>query len=188
MIFTPEQQQFLLHLARSSIENVVARKPFETGEVPDRLKEPGACFVTLTKNGQLRGCIGSLVARQLLYKDVLENAKHAALDDPRFPQVREEELSAIRIEVSVLSAPVERNFKDDKELIAIMTKERPGLVIHAGFYSATFLPQVWEQVPRPDEFVSHLCRKAGLPPHAWKDKTFFKKMKFETYTVEKIEK
>jgi AmmeMemoRadiSam system protein A len=128
------------------------------------LEEEGAAFVTLnTKgNGALRGCIGSIIAHQSLYEDVVRNAKSAAFHDPRFVALSPEEFENITVEVSVLTPP-ERVFYES--VADLKSKLRPGIdgvILREGSYQATFLPQVWEQLPDFELFMSHLCQKAGL--------------------------
>jgi len=178
-----EDRKFLLAAARGSAAAAAGNERFTLGAVPPSLQERGASFVTLTSGGGLRGCVGSLSARRSLAQDVTENAQHAAIHDSRFPPVHPDELEAIRIEVSVLSFPVERKFKDASDLVATLGREKPGVVLSSGFHSATFLPQVWKQLPEPEEFLSHLCVKAELPPDAWQTGD----IRVETYTVEKFE-
>lgn len=130
-------------------------------------EEPGATFVTLTRGGSLRGCIGSLSATRPLHEDLARNARAAALRDPRFPALGARELDEVRVEVSVLTPP---------ELLPPMSREqaeaelRPGVdgvILEAGPRRATFLPQVWRQLPEPADFLDGLLRKAGLPLDWW---------------------
>jgi len=182
-----KEKEFLLRLARDSItsafEKNASSKPSITATLQS-LSRPGASFVTLTIDGELRGCIGSLVARRPLAEDVLSNARSAAFEDPRFAPLTNDELSRVKIEVSVLSPQQRRRFKDPMELMTVLDAERPGVVLHAGYLSATFLPQVWEELDRVDDFLGHLCQKAGLSPNAWKKE--FDKIDYSTYEVEKI--
>ena len=175
----------LLPLARSAI----AHRLGPTGQAPAVavkraawLEEPGASFVTLTSGrlpgGPLRGCIGSLVARRPLREDVEANAVAAALHDPRFPPLTARELDDVVVEVSVLSAPAVLPAADEAELLARLRPGVDGVVLSASGHRATFLPQVWEQLPDPADFLAHLRRKAGLPAGSWgRDLTI------ETYTV-----
>ena len=132
-----------------------------------QLKEPGAAFVTINKrpNNQLRGCIGSLQAYRPLYKDIIANAQAAALNDPRFPPLKPEELKDIKIEVSILSEPKPLPYKDKEDLKKKIVPYKDGVVLKLGSHQATYLPQVWEQLPDFDLFFSSLCQKAGLPPN-----------------------
>lgn len=134
---------------------------------PEILQKPGACFVTLTLNGQLRGCIGSLEAHRALGDDLRSNALAAALRDPRFPPLTAAELPAIRIEVSLLGAPQPLAFTDEADALAKLRPGIDGVILTAGGRRATFLPQVWEQLPDPAEFIGRLKQKAGLPANYW---------------------
>ena len=153
----------LLALARQAIAHHLGRAPAPV--VPDdpRLHAKGATFITLTKDGDLRGCIGSLRRSRTLGDDVLANAVAAAMEDPRFPPLEAEELDAIAIEVSVLSEPEFLDFFGEEELLAQLRPGEDGLIIFSGCRSATFLPQVWEQLPEPRQFLAALKHKAGLP-------------------------
>ena len=155
----------LLALARQAIAHHLGRAPAPV--VPDdpRLHAKGATFITLTKDGDLRGCIGSLRRSRTLGDDVLANAVAAAMEDPRFPPLEAEELDAIAIEVSVLSEPEFLDFFGEEELLAQLRPGEDGLIIFSGCRSATFLPQVWEQLPEPQQFLAALKHKAGLSPH-----------------------
>lgn len=160
--FTAEHGRVLLGIARNSIEAALglsaARRP------PDEswLKLQRASFVTLTQDGRLRGCIGSLEAQRPLGEDVSHNARAAALSDPRFAPLAREELAATRIEVSLLSTPRPLEFADHAELIARLQPGEDGLILECGAARATFLPQVWEGLPDPERFIAELKRKAGL--------------------------
>lgn len=147
---------------------------------PPWLEEPAATFVTLTRNGQLRGCMGSLEAHQSLAKDLEHNARAAAFGDPRFPPLSEEELNRTRVEVSILSRPQPMVFADEADALAQLRPGVDGLILEAGWHRATFLPQVWDQLPNPQEFLAHLKRKAGLAPDYWSGD-----IRLSRYTVEK---
>lgn len=158
----------LIGLAKAAIlvalnqpENFDLQKALE--EYP-QLKEKGASFVTLNKepNEQLRGCIGSLQAYQPLYKDIISNAQSAALRDPRFNPLSPEELKHIKIEVSILSEPEPLAYKDVDDLKKKIVPNEDGVVLKLNGNQATYLPQVWEQLPRFDDFFTSLCQKAGL--------------------------
>ena len=133
-----------------------------------RFDAPGATFVTLHKAGRLRGCIGSLQARQPIKDDVQHNAQHAAFNDPRFAPLQAAELAEIDIEVSILTPPQPLPYRDGEDLIRKLRPGVDGVIIRKGAASATFLPQVWEQLPRPEDFLGHLCLKARLPTAAWR--------------------
>ena len=133
-------------------------------EYPE-LKKDGAAFVTLTTEpyNQLRGCIGSLSAYQPLYKDIIANAQSAALRDPRFKPLSTDELDKIKIEVSILSEPKPLEYSSIGDLRKKIRPKVDGVVLELDGHRATYLPQVWEQLPNFDEFFSTLCQKAGLP-------------------------
>lgn len=159
----------LTQLARKALEFYFQDKEF----IPDeqtkiKYKEKQACFVTLTKNGSLRGCIGTLQATQELWKDVQKNALNAAFYDYRFAPLTESELPEIKIEVSVLFVPKKLEFKNEKDLLNKINKNM-GIILRRGPYEATFLPQVWFQIPDKVEFLEHLSLKAGLSKDSWKD-------------------
>ena len=126
-------------------------------------------FVTLKIDNQLRGCIGSLSATAPIVSGVRENALNAAFHDPRFPPLRQTELDALHVEVSVLTEPVPLAYTDADDLMSRLMPGVDGVIIKKGLASATFLPQVWEQLPQPDSFLSHLCTKAGLPASQWRE-------------------
>jgi AmmeMemoRadiSam system protein A len=157
-------------LAREAITRYFAghRRPQEI-ECPAFLNSPGATFVTLTQDGELRGCIGSLEAYRPIGWDVQSNAINAAFGDPRFPALKKDELDRTAIEVSVLSKPQPLAFKDRDDLLRKLRPGTDGLILEAGGHRGTFLPQVWEQLHSPQEFLSHLVRKAGLPDQYWSD-------------------
>ncbi len=131
------------------------------------LDEPAATFVTLTLHGRLRGCIGSLEAHRSLYDDVTRNACAAAFGDPRFPTLASEELSAVSIEVSVLTAPQPLQFSSEAEALSLLRPGVDGVIFQYGGRRATFLPQVWSQHPEPREFMALLKQKAGVPAGLW---------------------
>ncbi|MEA3419917.1 MAG: AmmeMemoRadiSam system protein A [Campylobacterota bacterium] len=127
------------------------------------LEEEGASFVTLTTSGErLRGCIGSIVAHQKLYEDIIHNARNAAMHDPRFPSLTQEEFDRITVEISVLSEPEPLEYDSIEELKSKIRVGIDGVVLKKGVYQATFLPQVWDQLPDFELFFSHLCQKAGM--------------------------
>jgi len=142
------------------------------------LQETGASFVTLHRHGALRGCIGSLNARRPLGEDVAGNAVSAAFHDPRFPPLSRNEFPEIDIEVSLLSPPEEIFPADETALMAMLRPGEDGLILEYGAHRATFLPQVWEQLPNPALFLAHLKQKAGLPADFWHPD-----MRFSRYTV-----
>jgi AmmeMemoRadiSam system protein A len=170
--YSPEERKFLLDLARKSlVEAAHRRKPPEVdpAQVGEKLKERRACFVTLTIQGNLRGCIGHILPQEALYRAVIDNAQSAALRDPRFKPVGPDELDRIDIEVSVLTVPAPLAYRSPEDLLAKLRPGVDGVVLEVGRAGATYLPQVWEQIPDKEAFMSSLAKKAGLPPNAWKD-------------------
>jgi len=187
-----EQGSTLLNVARRTIEEALglpgAGEPGAPGTAqmphPGWLETPGAAFVTLhSRNGDLRGCIGSLTARRSLIEDVRSNALAAAFEDPRFPPLTADELPGIMIEVSVLTAPDPLPYVDAPDLVHKLTPHVDGVILEQGWHRATFLPQVWDQLPMPEEFLSHLCYKAGLSGAAWRNGD----LAVSTYQVQEFE-
>ena len=144
------------------------------------LRAPGATFVTLTADGQLRGCIGTLEAHRPLLEDVTANAVAAAFRDPRFPPLGRDEFAAVAIEVSLLSAMEILRFDNETGALAQLRPGIDGIVLQYGRHRSTFLPQVWEQLPDRAEFIAQLKYKAGLPPDFWSSD-----MTLSRYTVSK---
>lgn len=132
------------------------------------LKEDGASFVTLTQKGKLRGCIGSLVAHSPLLEDIMSNAYNAAFKDPRFPKLTQEELPLTDIEVSILSVPQKIEYEDFLDLQTKITPMKDGIILQLGSNQATFLPQVWEELPEFESFFTHLFAKANLSLESFK--------------------
>ncbi len=137
--------------------------------LPHKLKQPGAAFVTLNRNGQLRGCIGSLEAHRPLAEDVAENAFAAAFRDPRFAPLSAPELDGLSLHISVLGQPEPMRFSSEADLVRQLRPGRDGLILEDGHHRGTFLPSVWESLPEPRDFLRHLKQKAGLPPDYWSD-------------------
>jgi AmmeMemoRadiSam system protein A len=170
--FSERDRQVLLSLARLAIEQSVRHGRLLDVDLEDPsppCREPRACFVTLTKQGELRGCIGTLVAREPLVRAVMDNARSAALNDTRFPPVVPEELSEIDVHISVLTEPRPLVFASPRDLLDQLRPDRDGVVFRHGGKTATFLPQVWEQIPDKVTFLERLCLKAGLPPSVWQE-------------------
>jgi AmmeMemoRadiSam system protein A len=170
---SPKEKQYLLELARRSLEagvRGISLPAIDRDALTPSLQADGASFVTLTIDGELRGCIGALEPYQALAEDVREHAVAAALEDPRFPQVREAELAKIRIEVSRLTFPVALDYEDADDLLVKLHPGRDGVILRDGFRRATFLPQVWEKIPEGASFLANLCYKMGVAPDTWKRK------------------
>jgi uncharacterized protein len=185
MNLTKEDQISLLKLARQTLENCFNSeketnvKSFENNK---KFTEKKGTFVTLTQNKNLRGCIGHIIPLQELYKDVIDNAVAAGFEDPRFPHLEAGELDSVKIEISVLDMPKKLEFKDSDDLIKKLEKTKPGVILKYHSNKATFLPQVWDEIKDANEFLTHLCAKAGLPPNIWQHK----KVTIETYDVLKF--
>jgi hypothetical protein len=165
---TPDAATTLLSIARAAIARPLGTFVAAREDAP-WLGEPGATFVTLKKNGALRGCIGSLEARRPLIVDLKSNAVAAAFRDPRFPPLSHEEFEEVRIEVSLLSplAPIE--FASERDALGQLRPFEDGVVLEYGGVRGTFLPQVWEELPDAARFLGELKRKAGLPGSFWSE-------------------
>lgn len=178
-------QQQLLDIARSSIRYGLANGvalPLQVSDYEFDLAEEKASFVTLQINGQLRGCIGSLVAHRPLVVDVAENAYSAAFRDTRFARLSEDEFKVLHYHISVLDKPVSMNVASEQDLLSQLEVGVDGLILSEGNHRATFLPSVWEQLPDKAEFLMHLKMKAGLLADYWSDS-----IEFERYAVESFE-
>lgn len=170
MELTSSQQKELLRIARKTIaDSCRLALPPEVNKTdyPSEFLEQRATFVTLQKNNELRGCIGSLQAHRPLIEDVIHNAFSAAFRDVRFQPVSESELTDLHLEISVLSPMSVMDVSSESHLLDQLIPNNDGLVIQNDHYSATFLPQVWEQLPGPLQFLQHLKRKAGMPLNEW---------------------
>ena len=173
------QGEILLPIARASISEALGQ-PLEAAENAAWLQDKAACFVTLTQQQQLRGCIGTLEAHRTLLEDVKSNARAAALQDTRFSPLTAKELNFTEIEISLLSAMQLIDFSNEQEALAQLRPGIDGVVFEYGSYRSTFLPQVWQQLPDTTEFIAHLKHKAGLSPDFWADE-----VKLSIYTVSK---
>lgn len=166
-----EEKRTLLHIARESLERGVKgekQTPLDLKFMPPLLRGQGASFVTLTIHGDLRGCIGALEPYQPLALDVREHAIAAALDDPRFPQVKPSELDQVEVEVSRLTVPERLEYKDAEDLLTKLRPRVDGVILRAGFRRATFLPQVWDKIPDQAGFLDNLCYKMGASQNLWR--------------------
>ena len=177
-----EEQEILLDLAsdvvRATAEGAIL--PETTAmQLPERLHQPAATFVTLSNHGTLRGCIGTTTPQQPLVQDVIERAAAAASRDPRFPPVTPDEVLQLDIEISVLTTPQPVNFSNPEELLTQLRPGTDGVILQMGIHRATFLPQVWERVNDPATFLELLCQKASLHRDAWRTED----VRVETYQV-----
>lgn len=185
---TAEEKKILLTIARDAIIHATQEKKLpqiNIEEYSQSLQENGASFVTLhTKmNGKLRGCIGSLEAYQPLIYDVQTHAVAAALEDYRFPPVQFKEIEQLHIEISRLTPPKPLSYSEPEELPELLKIGIDGVILKDGFRRATFLPQVWIQLPDAVMFLDHLCSKMGADPGLWK----IKKLEVLTYEVEEFQ-
>ncbi|MBF0620870.1 MAG: AmmeMemoRadiSam system protein B [Magnetococcales bacterium] len=181
---TDNRGKEMIALVREHLKRVLSGQPGLNpldivAKIPDATKN-GATFITLNQNGQLRGCIGSLVAHRPLSQDLLENGVSAAVRDPRFKPVQSGDLDSISIEISILSNPEPLSYKNDLELLRKLKPGVHGVILTKNGKRGTFLPQVWEQLPTPRTFMKRLCQKAGLSESCWRDKP-----EIQVYTVKK---
>ena len=188
--FTEKQGQLLVKLARKTIMKKLAGKSPDTeaDRLAPAVQEESfqahcGTFVTLKMQGQLRGCIGNLTPKESVLEGVKRNAVNAAFHDPRFSSLTVAELDRTDIEVSILTAPLPLAYRDPQDLIQKLRVNVDGVIIRKGHASATFLPQVWDQLPRPETFLDHLCMKAALPSDAWKSS----ELEVLTYQVQYFE-
>lgn len=180
-----EECNLLLKLARQALEFSVRGDPLpeiHLEELPPKLAKNGATFVTLTKAGSLRGCIGTLEPYRPLAIDVQQHTIAAAFNDYRFPNVSLDELSAIEIEISCLTEPKQLRYDSPEKLPEIVRPGVDGVVFRAGSRRATFLPQVWEKLPDAEIFLNQLSIKMGAPPDFWRSG----KLIVETYQVQEF--
>lgn len=190
-----EQRKYLFELARQTLEHY-----FKTGEVidprfrgndnkkdrdgveevPFELKQKRGTFVTLTKHGLLRGCIGHIEPVQEIYRDVIENTLLAAFEDNRFTPLLEKELKDIEIEISILSEPQKLIYSGVEDLLNKLRPGQDGVIIEKDNKNATYLPQVWGDFKSKEDFLSSLCEKAGLEAGEWKSE----KLRVKIYQAE----
>lgn len=163
-----EQARELVVLARETIQCRLKGSGQER-RLPENspLCRRAATFVTLKKEGQLRGCIGNLEPVGSIWESVQQNAVNAAFHDSRFSPLQEQELADLQIDVSILSEPVVLEYKDAADLAQALRPGIDGVVLRCRNRGATFLPQVWDQLPTVELFLDHLCQKAGLPGSCW---------------------
>ena len=187
---TSEEGQWLIRLARATIGERLGRPlpADQQSALAVELQEavfaaPRNVFVTLTMDGCLRGCIGTLTSNHALLRNVRENAINAAFRDPRFPPLSAEEFDRVAIDVSVLSPPQPLSYADADDLLDCLRPGIDGVILRKRGASATFLPQVWKQLPRRQDFLAHLCLKAGLAAQAWRQGD----LEVETYQVQYFE-
>lgn len=187
---SPDHGRLLVQLARQTLmaHFGLSLPRDQTVALHDGLKDDAfqtvcGVFVTLKLAGQLRGCIGTLEGQEPLASGVATQAVNAAFHDPRFSALKPKELDRVSIEVSVLTRPQSLAYTDADDLVVKLRPYIDGVTISLDYAGATFLPQVWKQLPRPDDFLSHLCMKAGLDRDAWRKG----KLHVETYQVQYFE-
>lgn len=169
---TKEEQEFLLKLVRNTLEEYLkkGKKPdVDETRLTPTLKKVQGCFTTLTKNHNLRGCIGHILPQEELYKCVMDNAISAAVNDIRFNPVTYDELKDIKVEISVLTVPQRLEFSSGKDLLNKLRPMVDGVVLKQGTHQSTYLPQVWANFNSKEEFLPSLCQKGGMPLDCWKD-------------------
>jgi AmmeMemoRadiSam system protein A len=181
VLSTAERAQ-LLTLARSVIgaqldESIQVRRP---ERLTAAMAEKRGCFVTLNIGEALRGCIGTLKPHRSLIDTIEENALNAAFRDPRFAPLTRTEFDRVQIEISVLSVPQPLPGRSAEDRLNFVEPRIHGVILSKAWHSATFLPQVWKQLPDKVQFLEHLCIKAGLPPDGWQDPA----VEMKVYTVE----
>lgn len=182
---TEEEGRYLLQVARKTIEKALFKQEgeFEKEPVSDIYHEKRGTFVTLTTGGNLRGCIGHIIPQESLIEGIRINAINAAFRDPRFPGLDKREWPRVKIEISILTEPQPLSYTDADDLLQKLHQGMDGVILKKGYRQATFLPQVWEQLPDKKEFLTHLCLKAGLDASAWKNE----KLDVSTYQAQAFE-
>jgi len=170
------QGQLLVRLARHTLMDRLGKQipqadidSLNTALKDSCFKSPCGTFVTLKINERLRGCIGNLASDTPLASGVRRNVINAAFHDPRFSPLNTSELDRVEIEISILSEPQPLKCRDGDDLINKLRPHIDGVIIRKDHSSATFLPQVWEQLPQPQDFLAHLCMKAGLQADSWQN-------------------
>ncbi len=162
--------RLLIDVARRAIEHAVTTGTIlaiEPSAYPECLRADGATFVTVERNGDLLGCIGTLTPRMSIVQDVANNAHGAVLHDPRCPILSPSDVTDLDLHISILSEPDPIEFDSEEDLVAQLRPGVDGLLLEERFHRGTFLPSVWESLPDPRDFVAHLKVKAGLPPTYW---------------------
>lgn len=167
-----KQGEFLLEIAKKTIHEKLdlafkTKTNLENILNKEALYEKQGTFVTLHKNGDLRGCIGTLQPNESIIDGIKGNAINAAFKDPRFTPVKQDEINKIDIEISILTKPEKLKYKGADDLLLKLKPKTDGVIIHKNYHKATFLPQVWDQLSDKKDFLSHICIKAGLPSNEW---------------------
>jgi len=180
-----DERKLLLKLAREALTAAVNGRPMpglDLGNLTPMLQQDGVTFVTLTRQGQLRGCIGALKPKKPLAEDVRDHAVAAGMQDFRFPVVKPDELPHIDIEISRLTHPKRLDYETPQDLLSLLRPGKDGVIIRDSGRRATFLPQVWQKIPGPEDFLSQLCTKMGASPNLWREK----RVKVQIYQVEEF--
>ena len=183
---TEEEGKYLLSEARKTIQQALSGKEEQEekdADLPAVFKKKRGTFVTLTIGGNLRGCIGHIIPHESLIEGIRINAINSAFKDPRFRPLDKDEWKRVKIEISILTDPKRLSYSDADDLLRKLRPGIDGVIIKKGYHQSTFLPQVWEQLPRKEEFLNHLCLKAGLDGDEWKKGT----LEVSTYQVQAFE-
>lgn len=183
---TDQEGKYLLGVARKTIEQELFKDKATAQEdefYSPKFSEKRGTFVTITIDDNLRGCIGHIIPQVTLLEGIKENAINAAFKDPRFYPLSKREWGDIKVEISILTDPAILKYSDADDLLKKIRPNVDGVIIKKGFYQATFLPQVWEQLPDKKEFFTHLCLKAGMDGDEWKKG----KLEVFTYQVQAFE-
>jgi len=181
-----DEGNYLLSLARTTIKTSLSnadQPQIDWKDLPEKFQQQMGTFVTITIDENLRGCIGHIIPRETVVEGIRENAINAAFRDPRFPPLTEKEFDEVKIEISILTPPRELSYTDAEDLLNKLRPGVDGVIIKKGYQEATFLPQVWDQLPDKQEFLSHLCMKAGLSYDSWRKE----KLQISTYQVQAFE-
>jgi len=166
-----KEGEFLLDIARLAIESKFRGENFHLYNMPyPNLNEKRGVFVTLTKSNELRGCIGNIHPVHSIYQSVVKNTISAAFSDNRFKPITKDELKNIKIEVSILTEPAKLLSKSRQGILDKIVEFKHGIVMINNMNEGVFLPQVWEQLPKKEDFLNHLCLKACILPEMWHDK------------------
>jgi len=184
-MLSQDERNLLLKLAREALTAVVKGRSMPDLDLEDlspMLQQDGVTFVTLTRDGQLRGCIGALKPKKPLAEDVRDHAVAAGMHDFRFPAVEPDELPHIDIEISRLTLPKRLDYETPQDLLNMLRPGIDGVIIRDSGRRATFLPQVWGKIPDPEDFLSQLCTKMDASPNLWRKKP----VKVQVYQVEEF--
>ena len=170
--YSDMEKIFLINLARASIYCYLEDRSvpdIDKDNLPEKFFKKRGCFVTLTTRGdRLRGCIGNILPREQLLSGIINRAVDAAVHDPRFMPVKYDDLRNIKVEISILTKPVDLVFTSPDDLLSKLNPGKDGVVLQTPYGSSTFLPQVWDQLPDKEQFLNHLSAKHGAPMDIWK--------------------